>query len=792
MPFTFQKKYNYYKKIANKIKNKKSKYNDFNKIINVIEHKYNFNLHLNQIIAALALIDGKIIDMKTGEGKTLSGILAAAYLATKNKKVHIISANDYLVERDFLDNKEIFESLNISTGMILRKTDFKSKKEIYNKDVVFVTSQVLCLDYLLNLHTYSNENQLNISLDHIIIDEADVILLDQANLPVIKTKTYDENLNIYKLFNDLIKLYNHDDFDLDELTNTVRIKESGFLKLENYFIENKIIDKYEKIYNNFNVKYLAYLENAIKANFIMKKDFNYSIIDGNIIIIDSETGRLLTKDQRWSNGLHQAIEAKENIEPKSSNIIETSITYQNFFKKYKKISAMSGTSISDKNEYKEVFNLDIIVIPQQFKNLRKINPDYVFIKNKYRLDYLLNMIKDNKERPILISTTSVKESEVVSEFLTYNNVIHSLINAKNPEDESNVIKNAGQLNTITVTTNISGRGTDIKLGNDQQSKQKIIDMGGLLIISLGKGKTKRVDDQLSGRCARQGDTGEIQFLLCFEDELAKTLPIENFLQLFKLLGIQENEAISNKQISQSFEIIQNKISSNELEGRKTIILFDDIIESQRNIFYDFRKKILETKDFDHILKNISKEWVNSFLNNFFKNNINEDQNKVIDLLKNNLIKVFQIEIPLDKIKYNKILDKQHINEINLVIEKAFSAKYNYIKEFSKKINNFDINNYIKTTILYNLDEYWSEYFYNLEELKLNVKLRAIANKKPIDEFTNDSYILFKTFIDNINFQLLNLFLTSSHLLKFQEIIKKQNEKEKNILENKLIEDNNDN
>lgn len=761
---------NTYKKYLKIIKKDKI----FNKIVSVIEYNYNLTLHEQQKVAAMALIMGNIIDMKTGEGKTFSGLLAACYMAIKKRKVHIISSNDYLSKRDYDSSKKVFSHFNITSEYITSSCSFEKKKTAYKSDVVYATAQTFVFDYLREIHTYNEGALLGIEQDFVIIDEADSVLIDQALSPFSNSQDDQGDNRVFLFFNDIADNFVVDsDFTIDPLTNKIKLEESGYLKLEDIFIKNEILKDSKHLYLNNNISNIALLINSLKAKHTLKKDKDYSLIDNEVIIIDPVTGRLLTKNQRWSNGLHQAVEAKEGIQPKNSQKTTSSISFQNFFKKYKLISAMSGTAISDADEYNDVYGLNIINVPTFSKSKRIYNSDLVFINKDYKKNYLFNeiILKNTKKRPILIATTSVSESEELSSFLYEKNIEHNLINAKNKSEEADLISKAGLLGQITVCTNMAGRGTDITLGFDLSSKQHINDIGGLLIIGYGRSYEKRVDEQLTGRCARQGDNGEVQFLLSFDDELADKLPKKHYQKLFKLMSEDESSGLRNANLSNSFSIIQDKKHISDLENRKNMIIYDDIVQEQRDVFYYFRKKIFDMNDINDVFNFIKNNFINDYFSDFIKEI--ENNEKAIDILKNNIKNTFFIDIPIEKIKYKRIFDKSHLKELNDVFSKAFTAKFNYIENSSKNIINLNFCDYMKINLFANLDNIWFEYNQNLETLKNNIKLRSTANIKPINEFTEESFFLFEQFLNKIYFKLMYVLLDNNHFKNFNNILEKQ-------------------
>lgn len=739
------------------------------KIIKTINNYHKIKLFDTQILAALSIIDGNIIDMKTGEGKTYSGILASCFLALKGKKVHMVSANIYLTERDYLKNMYIYKDLGISAEILLPTTDYETKKKMYTSDVLFTTSSQLGFDYLKDIHSFEENQKLNIPLDFAIIDEADSVLLDQSSMPLINSKPIEQDLKLFLLFNDIAVSFKKDeDFSVIEASKKIIILENGFKKLENFFLVNKAITNYKTIYSSGNTKFISLLENALRAHHSMFIDINYISRDGQILAVDSQTHRVLPPSQRWSNGLHQAIEAKEGIQPLPELGTESSISLQNYFRLYKELSAMSGTALIDKDEFKEVYNLDLALIPENSINKRIKSEDLFFTQISYKNDYLIKTVTERNKtgQPILIAATSIKESEDISNLLNKNELSHRLINAKNPEEESITIEKAGELFSITVATNMAGRGADIILGgqnSDSLIRESINDLGGLFVIGYGRSDLRRIDEQLSGRCARQGDNGEVRFLLCLDDSLADSLPKRQIKNLFSLLGLSASDGVYNSKISHSFYTIQNRKEQQDLDNRKQMLMYDDILQKQRNIYYSFRDRVYGNVDLELFCVNVVNNWVDKFIEDFLYKTQHLDEMNVLISLKNNMKNVFEIEIPFEKVPFN---------DIKKVMKDALLSKFKWLKSKADDSElEFDFFNYMKSSLLFNLDGLWSEYFQSIEVLRNNVSIRSTAQKNPFEEFSNESFLMFEKFTNEISFQFLMILLSSNHIRNFTPIKK---------------------
>jgi preprotein translocase subunit SecA len=759
------------KEVKNNNNNSSIKVKSLKKIITAIESIHKINLFDAQILSALALIDGNVVDMKTGEGKTYSGLLAACYLAFNNHYVHIVSTNTYLTERDFLLNEEVFKMLNIDAAYMPAFADSDTKSKLHSKQILYITANQLGFDYLRDNHALSSKQKMNVKLDHAIIDEADSVLLDQASAPLINSKAIEQDLRLFAFFNDICQQFiPDDDFKIDIESKKITLNEDGFKKLESIFITQKIITDKKAIYSSGNTKFITYLENALRAHHCMKPDIDYVLQDNSVLVIDRQTHRILPAGQRWSNGLHQAVEVKEGLTPAPEQGIESSISLQNFFRLYDTLSAMSGTALIDKDEFKEVYNLNLVVIPENTKNNRIIKDDMIFTDLQFKNEHIINLIKETHKlsRPMLIATTSVKESEIVSRLLDTHNISHKLINAKNPDEESNIISNAGKLNAVTVATNMAGRGTDIILGGsnkDDLSQWKeeydaINQLGGLFVIGYGRSDLRRIDEQLSGRCARQGDNGSVQFFLSLDDPLAETLPKKNIKQLFGLLGLSESEGVFHPKVSHSFTTIQNRKESFELESRKKMLMYDDILQKQRNIYYSFRSAIFHHEDTQDFCKHLFEAWAGEYIDNYLYQTQHLTVEQITNSLKANMKNVFQIDLPLEKVK---------LTEFKTMINNALNAKFEWLKSNVHELENFSFNDYIKSSLLFNLDNLWSEYFQSAESLKNNVNVRSTAQKNPYEEFSKESFIMFEKFTDSISLQLSIIAISSNHITNLAKL-----------------------
>jgi preprotein translocase subunit SecA len=746
----------YYKELKLVKQNKTNMYDPvLLEIIDVIEKTHQITLFDNQILAAFLLIDGFVLDMGTGEGKTYSGLLAACYLAKQERTVHIVTANDYLAYRDFTNNKIIFETLDITASALLDNVDLDTKRVIYNTSIIYSTPRRLALDYLFVNRSVQQYENFDMELDMAIIDEADSVLLDQSNHPVITSDVNAVDTNIYLFFQENYSIFEKDvDFTADMETKKISLNDTAYLKLEQLFVNNNVIKTNLSLYNSQFIHYINYLKNTLMSNYTFQKDVDYVIDDNKVILIDQDSGRKLSQYQRFSMGLHQALEAKENVDIKPEEKITGTITLQNFFRKYNNLSAMSGTAKYDKDEFKEIFDLDLQIIPSSFEDNTIIYEDKFFIESHDRDNMVIDLIKKihSTGQPILIASTTVQESEKLSQLLTDNDLEYQLLNAKNPQFESEIISKAGLLNQITVSTNIAGRGTDVKLGGDEQINFNIInDLGGLFIIGYGRSDNRRIDQQLIGRCGRKGNNGRVQFFLSLGDPIAQSLPKKQIADLFGLLKIDGKEGAFHSTISSNFLRIQKKMEQHSISQRKEMIKFDDIIEKQRFIYFDFRKEIVEKDDIKEWSFSLIDKWTDKYLNDFKEKNPTLSDEQTIVSIENNLLKLFQIKLPFSE-------NKVPLKDIPEHLNKALKGKFDFLE------SNFEGNyeGYLKANLLHNLNSIWSDYIQSLENLKKQVKLRNLAQKNPFDEFSDESFQLFNTFVKELPFQIMFILLQNHY------------------------------
>ena len=581
-----------------------------------------------QLAGGLMLHKGKIAEMKTGEGKTLVSTLPAYLNSLSGKGVHIVTVNDYLAKRDSEWMGKVFNYLGVSTGCITNDLNDQDRKKNYSFDITYATNNELGFDYLRDNMKYELSEMVQRNHHYCIVDEVDSILIDESRTPLIISGKLDDKTSLYKVSDNFIKYLQKNDFELDEKNRNVILTDKGVDKIEKLAIKENIL-KNNNFYDPANLDLVHHTNQAMKANLIFKRDTDYIVRDGKVQIIDEFTGRVLS-GRRFSDGLHQAIEAKENVEVQEENQTLASITYQNYFRLYEKLSGMTGTAMTESEEFYDIYKLNVVSIPTNKKMIRKDFNDQIFRTENEKYNAITKKIIEcnNKGQPVLVGTTSIEKSEKISKFLKNEKVAHKVLNAKQHEQEAKIIAEAGKTGAVTIATNMAGRGTDIKLGGNKDfnedgkindlkefkdDEMNVKNLGGLFIIGTERHESRRIDNQLRGRSGRQGDPGSTIFFISLQDELMRIFGGESIDGMLKKLGLKENESIDHPWINKAMERAQKKVESRNFDIRKTLIKFDDVMNDQRQVIFSQRLKILKEENIDKILKDFFDEILNHLL-----------------------------------------------------------------------------------------------------------------------------------------------------------------------------------
>ncbi len=702
-----------------------------------------------QLIGGKVLHEGKIAEMKTGEGKTLVATLAAYVNALDNKSVHIVTVNDYLAKRDSEWMGKIYKFLGLDVGCITAETDHIKRPNEYNCDIVYATNNEIGFDYLRD-NLKNDYNNLCFKKDAFaIVDEVDSILIDEARTPLVISAEAQTDINIYPKVNNIIKFLKNDDYEINEESKSVLLSSKGIEVAETLLKNNKLILKgtlqdLENISLNHNII------QALRAHKLFAKDKDYILNDNQIVIIDELTGRPMD-GRRYGDGLHQAIEAKEGLKIQKENQTIASITYQNFFRSYKKLSGMTGTALTEAKEFEGIYNLQVVDIPPNLKLTRIDKNDQIYMTKKEKYNAVINLVKDRNKfqnQPILIGTTSVENSEIISKLLTKEKISHNVLNAKNHKMEAEIIEQAGIPGNVTISTNMAGRGTDIKLGNgNEKLKNEAIKSGGLLVIGTERHESRRIDNQLRGRSGRQGDIGESLFFLSLEDDLMRIFGSKTLENVLNKLGLKDGEVITHGMITKSLERAQQKVESHNYDLRKQILKFDDILNDQRQIIYKNRKDILQTNDQSSIIKEMIDDYVDKIiLEAIPPKKYSADWNPKILVKKTK--EVFDIEPPILKWFEEEGVDEEEIKKRlhDHIAQKYDEKKHKYSYELLKFAE--------KRVMLFQIDKDWRDHLAAIDTLRGSVNLRAMGGKDPFYEYKRESFDYFDEMLSTQNEKVL--------------------------------------
>ena len=728
-----------------------------------------------QLAGGLMLHKGKIAEMKTGEGKTLVSTLPAYLNSLTGKGVHIVTVNDYLAKRDSSWMGKVFDYLGVSTGCITNDLNDVERKKNYAKDITYATNNELGFDYLRDNMKYELHEMVQRTHNYCIVDEVDSILIDESRTPLIISGRIDEKTTLYVTSNEFVKSLQKTDFELDEKNKNVILTDRGVDKIEKLALQKNIL-KNNNFYDPANLELVHHTNQALKANLIFKKDTDYIVRDGKVQIIDEFTGRVLS-GRRFSDGLHQAIEAKENVEIESENQTLASITYQNYFRLYKKLAGMTGTAMTESEEFYDIYKLNVVSIPTNKKMLREDLNDQIFRTEKEKYNAITNKIKECSSRgqPVLVGTTSIEKSEKISQLLIEKKIKHNVLNAKQHEKEAKIIAEAGKTGAVTIATNMAGRGTDIKLGGNKdfveedesniedykKNEVKVKNLGGLYIIGTERHESRRIDNQLRGRAGRQGDPGATIFFISLQDELMRIFGGNSIDGMLKKLGLKENESIDHPWINKAMERAQKKVESRNFDIRKTLIKFDDVMNDQRQVIFSQRLKILKEKSISIILDDFFEQILNE-LDNTLENYKKSHDEKFLTEIKN--------------ITGSSLNDDQ-LKELVLKEKKDFTQKMRGLFQGKQK-SRIDIlgeeenNSLEKKIFLQIIDFSWRTHLQYLEQLRQVIGLRQYGQKDPLSEFKKEAFILFEGLLTKIKNDvikiLLNLNIVVSHKEKNQE------------------------
>ncbi|AAO34968.1 protein translocase subunit secA [Clostridium tetani E88] len=683
-----------------------------------------------QLIGGIILHQGRIAEMKTGEGKTLVATLPAYLNALKGEGVHIVTVNDYLAKRDKETMGAIYEFLGLTVGVILHDLEHNERQEAYNCDITYGTNSELGFDYLRDNMVVYKEERVQRKLNFSIVDEVDSILIDEARTPLIISGQGEKSTEFYKVADYFAKsLIKEEDFTVDEKASAVMLTDKGIEKAEAYF-------KLENYADPENMEIQHHVVQALKANYSMKKDTDYMVRDGEVLIVDEFTGRVMD-GRRYSDGLHQAIEAKEGVNVERESKTLATITYQNFFRMYDKLSGMTGTAQTEEVEFREIYGLDVVVIPTHKPVLRIDNSDVVYKSEKGKYMAIVDEIVEThkKGQPVLVGTVSIEKSELISEMLKRKGVPHQVLNAKYHEKEAEIVSHAGEYGMVTIATNMAGRGTDIKL------EEEVIKAGGLKIIGTERHESRRIDNQLRGRSGRQGDPGASRFYVSLEDDLMRIFGSDKLKGIVEKLGLGDDEAIESKMVSNAIENAQKKVEGNNFDIRKTLIQYDDVINKQREIIYKQRSEVLEGADLKDQIQEMIRDVINSVVDSHISD-IEEEFKEELDKLIKFLEDIF---LPKDYIKVEH-LENLSNDEIK---EKLYDIAKNIYTDKEEEFESEQMRDIERVILLRVVDTKWMDHIDNMDHLKQGIGLRAYKQQDPVQAYQFEGSQMFDEMIYNI-------------------------------------------
>ncbi|MBO6609232.1 preprotein translocase subunit SecA [Altererythrobacter sp.] len=736
-----------------------------------------------QMVGGIVLHRGEISEMKTGEGKTLVATLATYLNAIEGKGVHVVTVNDYLARRDAEWMGKLHNWLGLTVGVIVPNLSEAQRREAYNADITYSTNNELGFDYLRDNMKHSKDQMVQRPFNFAIIDEVDSILIDEARTPLIISGPTEDKSDLYVALDEVVKNVPEDWYEADEKTKNVQLTEEGTDEIEKLLIEKGLLET-ENLYDVENTQVVHHLDQALRANIMYKRDDNYIVKDDKVVIIDEFTGRMMD-GRRWSNGLHQAVEAKEGVKIEPENQTMASITFQNYFRMYPKLSGMTGTAATEAAEFWDVYKMNVVEIPTNV-SVQRVDEEDEFYKNT--MDKFAAIAKAIKEKnqigqPVLVGTVSIEKSELLSQFLEKEGVKHEVLNARQHEREAHIVAQAGRIGAVTIATNMAGRGTDIQLGGNVDfrigdelahlaaddpkrpmeedrikaevaaEKQKVLEAGGLFVLGTERHESRRIDNQLRGRSGRQGDPGLSRFYLCLEDDLLRIFGPDTLFAKMMNSNLADGEAIGSKWLSKAIETAQKKVEARNYEARKQVVQYDDVMNDQRKVIYEQRGEIMESETVDDVVFDMRHDTINSLVGQACPPGSYPEQWDV-DGLKEKVEEVFGLTPPIDD-----WLEEEQVEPE--LLEERIRAEADAMMD--KKIAEADPNIWRqveKSVLLERLDFHWKEHLATLDALRQVIWMRGIAQKQPINEYKQEAFGLFETMLDTLREDITKILATA--------------------------------
>ena len=735
-----------------------------------------------QMIGGIVLHRGEIAEMRTGEGKTLVATLATYLNAIEGKGVHVVTVNDYLAKRDAGWMGQIYEYLGLTVGVIVPNMNEEERRIAYDSDITYATNNELGFDYLRDNMKHDRGMMVHRPFNYAIVDEVDSILIDEARTPLIISGPTDDKSDLYVSVDAVIKRIDPVHYEADEKQRSVTLTEDGVEWAERELESGGLLEG-SNLYDMENTMVVHHLDQALKANVMFKRDIDYIVKDGKIIIIDENTGRMMD-GRRWSNGLHQAVEAKEGVRIEPENQTMATITFQNFFRMYPKLSGMTGTAATEAPEFFDIYKMNVVTIPTNVP-VQRVDEEDEFYKNTHdKFGAIAKLIREKYEtgQPVLVGTVSIEKSELLSEFLNAEGVVHNVLNARFHEREAHIVAQAGSLGAVTVATNMAGRGTDIKLGGNaefriedelagvpegpereaaiakieaevDEAKRKVVEAGGLCVIGTERHESRRIDNQLRGRSGRQGDPGLSKFYLCLEDDLLRIFGPDTMFSRMMNANLADGEAIGSRYLSKAIEIAQKKVEARNYDIRKQVVEYDDVMNDQRKVIYEQRSDIMDSAAVGDVVIDMRQDTINALVGDACPPGSYPEQWN-IEQLKTRTLEVLGLLIPIDE-----WMQEDHL-EPSVIDERVCAAADAHM---DARIAAFEPDawaNLEKSILLERLDHHWKEHLATLDALRQVVFLRAYAQKTPINEYKQEAFGLFEKMLDGIREDVTRILMTA--------------------------------
>lgn len=747
-----------------------------------------------QLIGGMVMHGGSIAEMRTGEGKTLMATLAAYLNSLSQRGVHIITVNDYLARRDAEWMRPIYEFLGLTVDVNVHGMSPQEKQKAYRADITYGTNNEFGFDYLRDNMVFSAQDKVQRGLNFAIVDEVDSILIDEARTPLIISGSADESIDLYNAINNIIPKLTKQadkespgDYTLDEKSKQAYLSEEGHQHVEELLTKAGILGEGESLYDAHNIVFMHHIYAALRAHALFHRDIDYIVKNGEVVIVDEHTGRTMP-GRRWSDGLHQAIEAKENVKINQENQTLASITFQNYFRIYNKLAGMTGTADTEAYEFQQIYGLEVVVIPTHKPMIRADNPDFVYMSAEEKFDAIVNDIKATiaTQQPILVGTASIEASEHLSELLRKEKIPHQVLNAKFHEKEAQIVAEAGRPGAVTIATNMAGRGTDIVLGGNLEAELKqldnptpeeiekhraawqtrhdlVVERGGLYVLGTERHESRRIDNQLRGRSGRQGDPGKSRFYLSLQDNLLRIFGGDRLKAIMSRIGMEKGAALESRMLSRTIENAQRKVEAYNFDVRKQLLEFDDVANEQRKVIYGQRDELLASTNISDAIKDIGARVMEQLVINFIPPHSMEEMWDVPGL-EQRLESDFNLKLPVKEwLEKDTMMDEDHLHRR---IREAFEELY---QNKETEIGSDVMRQFEKAMMLQTLDTSWREHLAAMDYLRQGIHLRGYAQKNPKQEYKRESFELFSQLLDKINYQVISA-LCKFEVRKEQDIV----------------------